>query len=205
MNTPQDKPESEKAVAFEPLLKRIDALRAEVESLKWARDWEAERHLNWINVAIDLEKQVKELTEALKREQELHGPLTSIDKLRAKVKELEEFHTMQLAAVMTASIQNTESTVKDRIGSDNPYWTQAYADVCVAIDREMAHRAKVEELTVKLDEAASINETRFDGIQKLLARVEELERNNCQMRVALENCLDVAPEVSEVLAATKPS
>lgn len=49
-------------------------------------------------------------------------------------------HTMQLAAISTASIQNTESTIKDRIPRENPYWTVAYSDVCAAIDREIKHR-----------------------------------------------------------------
>lgn len=45
---------------------------------------------------------------------------------------------MLLAAISTASIQNTPESAKQRIGRDSPYWTQAYADVCVAVDREMA-------------------------------------------------------------------
>lgn len=63
----------------------------------------------------------------------------------AKVGELRELHTMQLAGIMTASIQNTESTVKDRIDKSNPYWTQAYGDVCRAVDREMKLHAELNE------------------------------------------------------------
>jgi hypothetical protein len=55
-----------------------------------------------------------------------------------------ETHTMQLAAIMTASMQNTESTIKDRIDRSSPYWTQAYADVCVAVDREIRERKRAE-------------------------------------------------------------
>lgn len=72
---------------------------------------------------------------------------SELDQLRAdnarlvgELKELQELHNMQLAGISTASLQNTESTVKDRINRDNPYWTVAYGDVCVAVDREMKHR-----------------------------------------------------------------
>lgn len=49
----------------------------------------------------------------------------------------QDLHVMQLAAISTASIQNTETSIKDRIGRENPYWTTAYGDVCAAVDREM--------------------------------------------------------------------
>ena len=52
-----------------------------------------------------------------------------------------ELHTLQMAAVMTATVQNTETSIKDRIDRGHPYWSQAYADVCAAVDREMAHRS----------------------------------------------------------------
>jgi hypothetical protein len=58
--------------------------------------------------------------------------------------ETQELHTMQLAAIMTASIQNTDNTIKNRISRDSPYWTQAYADVCRAVDREMKLRKALE-------------------------------------------------------------
>lgn len=51
---------------------------------------------------------------------------------------------MLLAAISTASGQNTRESAKERIGRDSPYWTQAYGDVCVAIDREMALRERGE-------------------------------------------------------------
>lgn len=50
---------------------------------------------------------------------------------------VDEHFAIQLAAISTASIQNTPASAKDRIGRDNPYWTVAYGDVCTAIDREM--------------------------------------------------------------------
>lgn len=53
---------------------------------------------------------------------------------------------MQLVACMTASAQNTRTAIKDRIERGHPYWSQAYADVCAAIDREIALREEVEVL-----------------------------------------------------------
>jgi len=51
---------------------------------------------------------------------------------------------MQLAAISTASIQNTRETAKERITRESPYWSQAYEDTCRAIDREMDQRERVE-------------------------------------------------------------
>lgn len=48
-----------------------------------------------------------------------------------------EKNNMQLVAIMTATLQNTESTIKERLPKDHEYWTVAYGDVCRAIDREM--------------------------------------------------------------------
>lgn len=53
---------------------------------------------------------------------------------------VDEHVAMLLAAISTASIQNTPASAKERIHRDSPYWTQAYGDVCTAIDREMALR-----------------------------------------------------------------
>lgn len=48
---------------------------------------------------------------------------------------------MQLAACGVAAMCNTrESAEKERIGRENPYWSASYADVCRAVDREMAWR-----------------------------------------------------------------
>lgn len=63
--------------------------------------------------------------------------------LEAKLKEAEEKRVMELAGISTASIQNTVKSIKERIGKSNPYWTVAYGDVCIAIDREIYLRAKL--------------------------------------------------------------
>lgn len=58
-----------------------------------------------------------------------------------------ERETMRLAAISSASLCNTERTVKNqRIDKDNPYWTVAYQDVCRAVDREMELRKELNEL-----------------------------------------------------------
>lgn len=64
--------------------------------------------------------------------------------LAEEVAKLREQHNMELAGISTASIQNTPSSIKGRITRDNPYWTVAYGDVCVAVDREMKLRAELE-------------------------------------------------------------
>lgn len=81
-----------------------------------------------------------------------------------RFREAEELYTMRLAGISTATTQNTRTTIKDRITRESPYWTQAYADVCIAIDREMNWREKYDELTARLEE--------------LRGRTEQAERRN---------------------------
>lgn len=90
----------------------------------------------------------RELAEAKAKADEWHSAALDFGRssdayakqLEEKTRELEEAreeHHMQLAAISTASIQNTESSKSDRIDETNPYWTVAYSDVCIAIDREI--------------------------------------------------------------------
>lgn len=58
-------------------------------------------------------------------------------------KEIETLH-LQAAACMTATIQNTRESAKERILRDHPYWTQAYADICRSVDREIEERERAE-------------------------------------------------------------
>ena len=90
---------------------------------------------------------------------EFHKSLkTWMDNVRPPtLKEAEEQHVLQLAAIMTASIQNTDISIKDRITKDNPYWTVAYSDVCHAIDREMKLIKELRELTSKVSNSESNN------------------------------------------------
>lgn len=74
------------------------------------------------------------------------------ERLERRLAEVEELHLMQLAGISTATFQNTKTSIKDRIGPDNPYYTVAYGDVCRAIDREMEWRAKADQLQTAVRE-----------------------------------------------------
>jgi hypothetical protein len=86
----------------------------------------------------------------LERVRDLIAAEGELEAVRAELEQANELHNMQLAGVMTASMQNTESTIKDRIDRTNPYWTQAYADVCTTVDREMRERARAERAESKV-------------------------------------------------------
>lgn len=70
--------------------------------------------------------------------------------LRQQFADERDLRITQLAAISTATLQNTESSRKDRIDDSNPYWSAAYGDTCRAIDREMELRQQIEELRSKL-------------------------------------------------------
>ena len=71
-----------------------------------------------------------------------HSENCDVYKMQCQIKHMEELHVMQLAAISTATVQNTEATLKDRIDKTSPYWTVAYMDTCVAVDREMRERKR---------------------------------------------------------------
>jgi hypothetical protein len=78
--------------------------------------------------------------------------------LERELAEACEQHTMELAAISTAATQNTESSRKQRIDRSNSYCTQAYLDVCRAVDREIelheqltAHKAALEKCEMCLE------------------------------------------------------
>lgn len=75
-----------------------------------------------------------------------------------------ELHYQQLAAISTGARQNTRGTAMDRIKRDHPYWTQAYQDVCTAIDREMTIREQVEDLRKENTELARQNAAMFKDV-----------------------------------------
>lgn len=62
----------------------------------------------------------------------------------SKSEGISEAEALRLAAISTASLCNTRESAKQmRIGRDHPYWTQAYEDVCEAVEREMALREEL--------------------------------------------------------------
>jgi hypothetical protein len=107
----------------------------------------------------------------------------------------EELHTMKLAAIMTASIQNTEESIKGRIGRDNPYWTVAYDDVCKAVDREMGLRREVEFLRLELKEARAeqvrlIKAEETSGAKNFIVKVVAYVATNVEVDVKADNEAD---------------
>lgn len=74
-----------------------------------------------------------------------------------------ELHNMQMAACMTATFQNTPTSVIDRIGRDNPYWTQCYEDTCRAVDREMRERARATQARAALLSIVHIWQTKSEA------------------------------------------
>lgn len=70
-----------------------------------------------------------------------------IARLRAAL----ETRDMQLAGCSTAAIQNTPTSVRERIQPGHPYYSAAYGDVCRAVDREMQHRDTVQALQAQLE------------------------------------------------------
>jgi len=99
-------------------------------------------------------------------------PLCDLDRLRAELEQVKELHYLQLAAISVATLQNTEDSKKERIAFDNPYWTVAYGDVCVAIDREIAERvARVyaEQQLMNAPCVVSEHETLRDELEKIIS------------------------------------
>lgn len=103
---------------------------------------------------------------------------------RALETEREE-RIMQLAAISTASLQNTGSSKQDRIDSSNPYWTAAYGDACRAVDREMRLR---DQLTRERDVRRQLAKTLEDAESALMSAVDLAAK---QKRIYAQNGEDV--------------
>lgn len=80
--------------------------------------------------------------ESAHRNREIRALRRDLPALLAYISELEEreeTRRMTDAGISVAAQCNTrKSAAQQRISSESPYWTQAYADVCVAVDREIA-------------------------------------------------------------------
>lgn len=74
-----------------------------------------------------------------------HEPVPAVDIIKAITDEQERHHD-QLDAVSEASRINTPDTTDCRLDAGHPLHTQAYADVCTAVDREMALYSRVKRL-----------------------------------------------------------
>jgi hypothetical protein len=65
--------------------------------------------------------------------------LDDIDGLHQEIRELQELHRMQLAAIAASAMLNTrEALAKHRIDRSNVYWTPALEAVYAAMEREIA-------------------------------------------------------------------
>jgi hypothetical protein len=75
----------------------------------------------------------------------LDAAAAHIESLERQLKEVQELHRMQLAAIGVSAMCNTrETAAQQRIGRDNPYWTLALEDVYRAVDREMDERDRAD-------------------------------------------------------------
>ncbi len=54
---------------------------------------------------------------------------------------------MRLAACGTAALCNSKKAPVDRLTKEHYYYSASYSDVCAAVDREIAHREKLEEIS----------------------------------------------------------
>lgn len=96
--------------------------------------------------------------------------------LERELAEACEQHTMELAAISTAATQNTESSRKQRIDRSNSYCTQAYLDVCRAVDREIelheqltAHKAALNlcQMALNAETHDTFMELKFEALSEI--------------------------------------
>jgi len=135
-------------------------------------------------------------------EDEEISPYALIGTLQQRIAELEaqlELSRMQVAAVMTATVQNSESTIKDRIGRDHHYWTQAYADVCIAVDREVAHRKERERLEKENAELRATNEHLSENLRLKIAAYQECD----QLRAQVVRLREALKEINTIGAGSQ--
>ena len=89
-----------------------------------------------------------------------------------RLKEEIEVEIMRLVGCGVAANQNTETTIKDRITLDSPYFSASYASVCNAVDREIALRQDKRELVEALNLISEItnHSVIYDITQQALAK-----------------------------------
>jgi hypothetical protein len=94
--------------------------------------------------------------------------------LKEKDEELEKLR-MQLAGCGVAAMQNTRDSVKDRITTDNPYWSASYGDVCNAVDSEIALREENARLRELLSEISNsiVRPVSMTDAELQLSKIEE--------------------------------
>lgn len=126
--------------------------------------------------------------------------------LVAKEKAVEELGTerMRLAACGVAAMQNTVSTITERITPDNPYYSASYSDVCRAVDREMGHRAAKEKTERQLSDEKQKVANLEDYMLKGVAFRDELQGQLCKIKTVLSAYVPVG-EWQNAIAALSSS
>jgi hypothetical protein len=114
-----------------------------------------------------------------------------------------EKERMRLVACGVAALSNTTATASERLSPDHPYYSASYSDVCGAVDREMALRGQVKQLTealrlaqVRISECEleyrALAQVRVDDIADLRDKLDATdddrkvaERDAAELRAAL--------------------
>lgn len=109
-------------------------------------------------------------------ETELSAALNVLADKERELAAMRELHDVQLAAISTACVQNTRDSATMRIWRENPYWTVAYGDVCVAVDREMAERARAEKAERELAELRQRDTCGREALAGLRKELDEARR-----------------------------
>lgn len=84
---------------------------------------------------------------------------------------------MKFAAISVASNANTRESAKThRIDRDNPYWSQAYDDVCRAVDREMSLLEELELTQRLLKSESALKQAAIDQVESLTKRMSQIRQ-----------------------------
>jgi len=97
--------------------------------------------------------------------------------LEAENKRLEEdleAERLRLAGCGVAAMANTPESVANRIGTDSPYYSASYLEVCRAVDREMALREELASAQAVVRQAA------LDTFGREMTVAEFAEASSCE-------------------------
>lgn len=121
---------------LDSLSRLLDIERAEVKRLTAENERLEKEHIE----IISWDASHKEMQEKLTTQ--LSEVRAERDEANLEVEDL----TLKLAGCGVAAMQNTISTIKDRLRPGDKYYCASYGDVCRAVDREMIYRDEVYEL-----------------------------------------------------------
>jgi len=103
----------------------------------------------------------------------LRACLAALDAAQQKF----ETERLRLVACSVATTINTPATIAHRIKPDNPYYSVAYADVCAAVDREIAERQRADAAEQERDTAsAALDEVTAPDASTWVERLRGLAR-----------------------------